>query len=160
VDWKSGVGGVLVRSKTPYRVFLVLSTRKACNYVLQKWTGRQDIFQLFVVEWMSECASNVVGLLPTSAAYQMQWQSRHRIAISKATFQDMLNLLNVTQPFKGVPNTQARLTVELFTPANELRWLENRFQDPPAARPYKALVAPRKRGKAVRGGRSGLAKNT
>jgi hypothetical protein len=79
----------------------VLSPRKACNYVFQKWAGKQDISQLFVEEWMSECASNVVGLLPMSAAYA------HATAISKATFQDMLSPFNVTQPYKSVPNTQS-----------------------------------------------------
>jgi hypothetical protein len=69
MDWGSGIGGLLVGRETPCSVLLVLSPRKACNYVFQKWAGRQDISQLFVVEWMSECASNVVGLLPTTAAY-------------------------------------------------------------------------------------------
>lgn len=59
----------MVGSKTPWGVLLVLSPRRACNSVFQKWAGKQDISQLFVVEWMSECASNVVGLLPMSAAY-------------------------------------------------------------------------------------------
>jgi hypothetical protein len=141
----SGVGGLLVGSKTPCSVLLVLSPRKACSYVSQKWAGRQDISELFVVEWMSECASNVVGLLPTSAAYANATAKPASYSNFKRTFQDMLSPLNVTRFYQSVPNTHARLTVELFTPVKGLKWLENRRQDPPTARPHKAS---HKRGKA------------